>query len=94
MGNCLNEQGNTHLNQINGFLALYIMAKITVKHKYGDDVCCNGVPCRVTGIIIRGKQRAYELGYLDNNGNPAGCTAQECEITVNKNEKLGFKKEK
>lgn len=68
------------------------MAQITVKHKYGDDVLCNGIKCRVTGVVIRGKQRAYELGYLDGNGNPAGCTAQECEIsTTEQHNKIGYK---
>ena len=68
------------------------MAKITVKYNYGDDVSYNGLLCKVTGIIVRGRQRAYEIGYRDNNGNPAGCLAQECELSKSKENKLGFGK--
>ena len=71
------------------------MAQITVKYKYGQRVSYSGLPCRITGIVIRGRGRMYELGYLDNNGNPAGCTAQECEIGEVEPDDIGFgRKEK
>ncbi len=68
------------------------MATVEVKYRYGDRVSCHGVNCIITGIIIRGGGGFYELGFRNNDGQPTGCTAQECEITSIGNSSLGFKR--
>lgn len=66
------------------------MAKLSVKYKCGDKVDCAGIGGKVTAIFIRGRGRAYEFSYLNNDGNPSCVTAQECELTDSKPRKLGF----
>lgn len=68
------------------------MAQVRVKYKCGQRVSCSGVSGRVTGITIRGRGRAYEFSYIDNNGNPSCVNAQECELALFEPKPLGFER--
>lgn len=68
------------------------MARINVKYACGEKVCCGDVQGMITAIFIRGKGRAYEFSYMDNNGNPASCNTEECELQSAESNFLGFRK--
>ena len=69
------------------------MARINVKYSCGKKVTCSGVEGRVTAIFIRGRGRSYEFSYVDTDGNPKSCQAEECELEPFKSNDLGFRKE-
>ena len=69
------------------------MPKVSVKYRCGDEVWCGPVSGRVTAIFIRGKGRAYEFSYSDNNQNPASCNVEECELDQAPMQKVGFRNE-
>ncbi len=59
------------------------MAQITVKHKIGDNVRIRHNPPTdgiVTAIFIRGRNRAYEVSFTNNDG-PTSRTCEEVELT-------------
>ena len=68
------------------------MAQISVKHKCGAKVSCNGVEGMVTAIFIRGRGRTYEFSYV-NGGNPACVNTQDYELESIEPTVLGFKGE-
>lgn len=67
------------------------MASIRVKYKYGQKVNYDGIPGRVTAIFCRGRNRAYEFGYVDKDGNPVKTCVEECEIQAIEPDRIGFK---
>lgn len=67
------------------------MARVSVKYPCGKKVLCGGVPGMVTAIFIRGKGRGYEFSYIDSDGNPKSCTAEECELESVESNPLGFR---
>lgn len=71
------------------------MARISVKYPIGSDVrYLDKVDGKITAIFIRGKNRAYEFSYIDNNGNPASSTVEEVELKTPQNSALGFNRHK
>lgn len=66
------------------------MARISIKYPCGKKVTCSGVPGRVTTVFIRGKGRSYEFSYVDTDGNPKSCQAEECELESIEPNQLGF----
>ena len=72
------------------------MAKISVKYPIGSKIrtVYKGSPDGVvTAIFIRGKNKVYEVGYLDNQGNPTSRNAEEVELEpIKEDVPLGFKK--
>jgi len=69
------------------------MVRINIKYKCGQDVSCLGVRGTITALFIRGKGRAYEFSYLDNNNNPTSVAVDECELDNESSSKLGFKRQ-
>ncbi|MCJ7482645.1 MAG: hypothetical protein MUO31_06740 [Thermodesulfovibrionales bacterium] len=67
------------------------MARITTKFGCGDNVNCKGIPGQVTAIFIRGKGRAYEFSYLNGEGEPTCVNAEECELSKEKQQRIGYK---
>jgi len=70
------------------------MARVSVKYPIGRKVNCGGIEGIVTAIFIRGRNRAYEFSYVDNNGNPTSTTCEEVEIVPLNDRRIGFGKEK
>ncbi len=68
------------------------MARVNVKYPCGKKVLCGGVEGIVTAVFIRGKGRAYEFSYVDNNGHPTSCTTEECELKLATSNSLGFRR--
>ena len=66
------------------------MSRITIKYPCGSNVNCKGISGQVTAIFIRGKGRAYEFSYVNNDGDPKSVNAEECELSIGKQGKLGF----
>lgn len=66
------------------------MARINVKYPCGKNVVCGGIKGMVTAVYIRGKGRAYEFSYIDNNGDPKSVTTEEYELEPDEGKKLGF----
>ena len=59
------------------------MARISVKYPCGTKVqsALPGGPAGViTAVFIRGKNRAYELSYIDSGHNPTSVTVEEPEL--------------
>ena len=67
------------------------MARITTKYRCGDRVTCKGIDGQVTAIFIRGRGRTYEFSYRNNDGEPACVNADECELSRDKPERMGYK---
>ena len=67
------------------------MARVTVKYPCGRHVRCSGVEGMITAVFVRGKGRAYEFSYVDSDGNPKSCQAEEVELENAEPNKLGFR---
>jgi hypothetical protein len=69
------------------------MARIITKYKCGQEVSCHGVKGLVTAVIIRGKNRSYEFSYRNSDGNPTSVSAEECELSSDLINSIGFKRQ-
>lgn len=67
------------------------MARVNVKYPCGKKVCCQGVEGKITAVFIRGRGRTYEFSYVDKDGHPTSCNAEECELEVIDNKPIGFR---
>lgn len=68
------------------------MARISVKYPIGSEVFHKGgVGGIVTAIFIRGRGRAYEMSYVNKDGNPTSVTVEEIEIGSHKSSPIGFR---
>jgi len=68
------------------------MARVNVKYPCGKKVLCGGVEGMITAVFIRGRGRSYEFSYVNGDGSPTSCQAEECELESVKSNHLGFRK--
>ena len=66
------------------------MARVSIKYPCGKKVSCGGVEGMVTAVFIRGRGRAYEFSYINNDGDPKSVNAEEIELKPSEIKPLGF----
>ena len=67
------------------------MSRYSTKYGCGDNVSVYGIPGRITAIHIRGKNRSYSVGYVDD-GSPSEVHCDEIEIERGVGAGIGFRK--
>lgn len=73
------------------------MARVNVKYPIGSRVHSvheGGIDGVITAVFIRGRNRAYEFSYVNNDGNPTSVNMEEIELEpIDQSKAVGFRRD-